>query len=391
MLSVDLQPDHFPEMPLGKSLQAVLKPIGLKVGVDGEALRVAPPNDEHPPPITRVYDVRILLSRQEDEQLPRALPEQYMASAAPVAGSPANGSPLPAPIRCGTFGFQQVSKDGFADFVMRNVAPETWERAGGGGVLDMYHGLLVATNTWEVHHQLRQCVEDLYRALASLRPDSVPADSTPAEDLETAVGLILNSQSDYVSAFGVLLFEESDFPAALAVPAIVKRLRATDPEAAADARRPLFEILRDYGPQAAEVAPILAEQLPSIEDTAQRCIVIETLGFIGEAAGPALAGYLHSNFDRVARNHAERKQLIEALATAGEGSVEALEPLLRLLAGASDREEQRRLADSLVEIDPDGNRCREIASRWKESEDEQTHQRGYRAQAQVRAVFGDPY
>jgi len=391
MLPVDQAPSDFETMPLGQALQNAVEPVGLTVGVDGDALRVERPDDEHPLQFTQVYDVRQLTSSKRHSSIFDRWQRRVVGSRDPVARSNNARFRRQTPFIPGLFGFEEISQESFVAFVMSNVASPTWKDTGGCGAIDAYHGLLVVTNTWEVHHQLRACLDDLHRALARRGPATGHSSDSQVTDVATAIELIVSSQSDHVVAFGEYLFEGADFPASLAVAAIVERLETANSENSFESCRRLYGMLGPYGSDAAEAVPILAAQLNKTEDSTLRCTVIETLGNIGPAAGPTLAGYLNSNFDRVSQDDFERTRLVQALASAGESSVDALDPLLRLLAHAKKPGVQQHLAKTLSAIDPDGDRCRDIVTRWKDAKDEQTRQLACTAEERVRAIFGDPY
>jgi hypothetical protein len=148
---------------LRSALNLILEDCDLTFVVRDEVLQITTPGDAQATMGIRIYDCRDIL----------AMPEAGAASAAAPAPSDAEPEGTPRGYG-GTFGGHVSERDKRASqlisIITTNVDPSTWQQElGGSGSVSEYNGLIVVTQTAQVHTKIEH-VLDMLREAAGLEP-----------------------------------------------------------------------------------------------------------------------------------------------------------------------------------------------------------------------------
>lgn len=186
---------------LRSALRITLGQMKLKFVIWDEVLQITTPEDAESRMVTRVYDCRELLALPSPpgSSRPRgiaggggffAVQDEPATKAPPAAGGAApsaGGTPLPASGNAeaggatpgsGAEGGVKAAKGGeeapkerelsdaenLIHLITTTVEPDTWDEVGGPGTIAEYKGLLVVSQTWEVHEKVERLLNMLHTA-----------------------------------------------------------------------------------------------------------------------------------------------------------------------------------------------------------------------------------
>lgn len=186
---------------LRSALRITLGELKLASVIWDEVLQITTPEDAESRMVTRVYDCRELLALPSPpgSSRPRgiaggggffAVQDQPATKAPPAAGGAApsaGGTPLPASGNAeaggatpgsGAEGGVKAAKGGeeapkerelsdaenLIHLITTTVEPDTWDEVGGPGTIAEYKGLLVVSQTWEVHEKVERLLNMLHTA-----------------------------------------------------------------------------------------------------------------------------------------------------------------------------------------------------------------------------------
>jgi hypothetical protein len=391
------------DKPLGEALAKLLKPLGLSIYVDGEILRVGKYLPVCVPDgrTVRVYDVRNLLGARERLGVELDAGADSGGDLEDLFANDISTGARPRVIQSVARTAWTVPDDpfitvvpadaGFLGVVTNHSDTPPWfmvDDWGNEGSLELYHGLLLARQTRPIHVKIQKLLAQLHAAARELPPLERLEAGPAADDVQALLQSLLTCQDPAVLSYLLYVCGQIELPVEQVVPPLLKRLREMDPNEEGYLHDCICRLLGHHALQTKEVVPVLAERLEQLEYEQRRIPVIEALGQFGDSAASVLVEYLERRVVEDSLGVRERYPLFGALTSCGPDAIGAAETLLRL--AVDDDSDEETVMQVIECVDPEGARCRVIVSQWKNAQDEELHQRGYRAEELLRKVFGDP-
>ena len=184
---------NFRNIRLSTGLELILSDLELTYTVRDDVVVITTPEDAESQLEVRVYDCRDLLAMPAPAGAAKLLPYRparvtggmgggffAVEDQPPGAGQPGKTASAPAEGGFGGGGLGAEADDGgprtehdlraenLMSIVVTNIHPDTWDDVGGPGSVSEYNGLLVVTQTMQIHRQVEH-VLDMLREAAGLQ------------------------------------------------------------------------------------------------------------------------------------------------------------------------------------------------------------------------------
>ena len=148
---------HLKGVSLKSALRLMLEELRLAYLIEDEVLKITTPEDTGSRLHVRVYDCRELLNLPET----KIGPLQETLKVPPPLGSGGSSGAPPTPA-APTSRRKPVIPNDLVGVVQGTVDPDCWEEVGGPGSAREYKGMLVVSQTSEVHGKLEKLLNLMY-------------------------------------------------------------------------------------------------------------------------------------------------------------------------------------------------------------------------------------